>query len=444
MFEKILLFSVCICGLITVGLVISKFLHMKLDVYHPLVILFSVSAIDVYIPGLIWAVEGIPPQPSWVPVFTLQDVTAGVLVYLLSYMGILIGYWAARGSTPATPASQRYELNKSNFRLLVLLLLILSISQIVYAMISAGSPAAWFAQKIMVRWSGGLDAENGPTFFELLPIRIAFSMLVIVGFYYRYELNRSILFGWVLPFIALLMAAATFFRGSILVFLLGLLFVERLRVYTWNSSFNERVSMIGWRPIDKTLLKWISFAFCLFFIYGVARDSLSQESWGDSADNSVAASALSRGDGLVGVTSIVKYFDTPKDILAGKTYMDMLLLPVPRFIYTSKPQWYGIDDITRSMGWAESTQSAVTMPGEAYANFWIFSLFFMPLLGVLFAYIARFAASGSPFGSFMYPSVLLYVVINSNWMAFTGMANQLLPIMLCAITLVAVFKKQAR
>lgn len=443
MFEKVILSSICIIGLIIVGLVISKFLHVKLDVYHPLVILFSVSAIDVYIPGLIWAIQGIPPQPAWVQAFTLHDVIAGVLVYMFSYAGILIGYMMVTSLVLTKVPAKHYELDEDRFKILVWLLLFISVGQILLSILAAGSPSAWFAQKIMVRWSGGLDVENGPTFFELLPIRIVFSMLVIVGFYYRYDLGRPILFGWVFPLFGLLLAAATFFRGSILVFLLGMLFVERLRTYTQQYAFSGSAAKSAWHPIDKTLLKWIAFAFCLFFFYGSARDSLSQETWGDSAEDSVAISVLSRGDGLVGVTSIVKYFDSPKEVLGGKTYMDMLLLPVPRFIYTSKPQWYGIDDITRSMGWAESTQSAVTMPGEAFANFWIFSLLFMPLLGALFALIVRFATGGTPYGIFMYPSVLLYVVINSNWMAFTGIANQLLPTILCAVILTTIFKNKS-
>ena len=53
----------------------------------------------------------------------------------------------------------------------------------------------------------------------------------------------------------------------------------------------------------------------------------------------------------------------------------MLLLLIPRAIYKSKPEWYGIDDITTGMGWPSSSQSAVTMPGETYANFGWFGLF---------------------------------------------------------------------
>lgn len=48
---------------------------------------------------------------------------------------------------------------------------------------------------------------------------------------------------------------------------------------------------------------------------------------------------------------------------------NILLLPTPRTIYTSKPIWHGVDDIAKVMYWPSSTQSDVTIPGESYTNF---------------------------------------------------------------------------
>lgn len=434
MSENIFLFLISASGLFVAFLVMMFFVKTKLNVFHPLVIIFFVAVIDVFLPGLLWSLNGMPAQPEWVTPLRTHDVIAGVLVYLMSYIAMFIGYTFVGSPQRLKVRASNLCLSRERFSIALWLCFILAVLQLILAMASYGSIAGWFGQKIMVRWGGGLGDE-APSFFEVFPIRILFSMFVIVGFYFRYKLQKPRMLGYFFPIVALLLAASTFFRGAILVFLLGLLFVERLRVREQTRSVGHAM-----QSIDMTLIKWGVCAVFLFLAYGTLRDNLSQESWGE--ETKVDSSPLSRGDGLVGVASIVKYFESPSQVMLGKTYIDMLLLPVPRFIYTSKPQWYGIDDITRSMGWAESTQSAVTMPGEAYANFWIFGIVFMIVLGAGFGWVNRFACSDNPIGLFLYPSAFLYLVINANWMAFTGIANQFLPIFLCAIGLYFVFTKR--
>ena len=74
------------------------------------------------------------------------------------------------------------------------------------------------------------------------------------------------------------------------------------------------------------------------------------------------------------------------DFLMGKTYIDMLLLPIPRAIYKSKPEWYGIDDITTGMGWPSSSQSAVTMQVKLTQIFGWFGLFVAVFYGCFLVY----------------------------------------------------------
>jgi hypothetical protein len=424
------------------AVVIRYFMRTSLNVFHPFVILFGVSIIDVYFPGAIWSVTQIPAQPEWVAPLTGYDVIQGILIYLASYILMLAGYFLLGSFVSNRQVNKIYTLKEGMFTPLLWILLGLCFLQIATTVMSFGSIPEWFYHKIMVRWDGGLGDDHETSAFELLPLRVIFSMLVIVGFYYRNNVRRPIMLGYVFPVLGLILAALTFFRGSILVYLLGLLFAERARKR--RDVLQKFPATKPSAVVDKTLIKWGAVAVCLFLAYGAIRQQLSSDAWSDTGATASASASttipFAKGDGLVGVASIVKFFDSPKDIFMGKTYLDMLLLPVPRFIYTSKPKWYGIDDITRSMGWAESTQSAVTMPGEAFANFWYFSLAFMVVMGMFFGLIDRFTCGNGEFGLILYPSVLLYVVINSNWMAFTGIANQMISTIMCAIILRCVYR----
>jgi len=134
---------------------------------------------------------------------------------------------------------------------------------------------------------------------------------------------------------------------------------------------------------------------------------------------------LSQGSGLEGVSNIIDLYGSSVDYMFGKTYLDMLLMPVPRSIYSSKPDWYGIDDITRGMGWPESTQSAVTMAGEAYANFSYFGLIIGVGYGVVLGLIVRVMFS-NPILLTLYPTVIIQMILVTNWMGFTGFMNAFL------------------
>ena len=67
----------------------------------------------------------------------------------------------------------------------------------------------------------------------------------------------------------------------------------------------------------------------------------------------------------------------------------MLLLPIPRFIYTSKPKMYELD-IATDLGWTKGSESGITIPGEAYANFSWFGLFVGFLYGGFFSLLETF------------------------------------------------------
>jgi hypothetical protein len=88
------------------------------------------------------------------------------------------------------------------------------------------------------------------------------------------------------------------------------------------------------------------------------------------------------------------------------------------------------------MGGPESTQDAVTMPGELYANFGLAGIPMMALFGMIFGIAYRFS-SNIRF-KFVYAAMLPPVMLTTFWMSFTGFVNAILafPFVLLIITFV--------
>ena len=183
---------------------------------------------------------------------------------------------------------------------------------------------------------------------------------------------------------------------------------------------------IGKETINKP--RYYVFALLVvtaFLGYGAIRGAFVDQALGQESEEktSIIYKVLNQGSGIQGVSGVMRRYGEDLDFLMGKTYVDMLLLPVPRVIYKSKPEWYGIDDITTGMGWPSSSQSAVTMPGEAYANFGWFGLFIAALYGIFFGLFLRFINTKGGVYTVLYASVIIPVIFVSNWMAFTGIMN---------------------
>jgi oligosaccharide repeat unit polymerase len=422
-----------------------RFRKSSFGLFHPLVILLVLAVADTFLPAVLWAYSGIPEGPEWADPLDYENLTVGVCYYLVAYALFVTGFVVYGGSGKRVGNSEFvWTIKGRMFWFLLLGSLGLTLFSLGAEINYYGSIESWFAQKILIRWEGNLDRASSQSFWELIiwsiPFRMIFSLLVLVGFRYRYEMKAPRLLGMVFPILAFCFALSTFFRGSILLFLIGLGFVEYIRTKADRPRSRDGS---GEARSRKLVIGTFLSGILLFVVYGAVRDRLSVEAWESEAPTESAAyRVLAQGSGLHGVSSIIKHYDNDASRLGGKTYFDMLLLPVPRFFYTSKPEWYGIDDITRGMGWPESTQSAVTMPGEAFANFGLWGLLLMPLKGVIFGILYKLCSRFRQPFLFLYPSVVLYMLFITNWMSFTGFANQLINFVTAILLLSIMFKKK--
>jgi hypothetical protein len=399
----------------------------------PLTLFLALCTADVFIPALFSVATGEFIIPVWASPISSDVVLNTCFLFLLSTFLFGFGYLLVRGSPrPALPAKSR----PASLKWLTVLFCIC---------------AGFYLLSILfdIRLSGGLTPFLNKRMLRILvreapvysngisgwTLRMSTSFLksafVLGGFFFycRFRSRTSHWAGFICVAVCFGLAATTFFRGALLGLGLGFFVLE-------NQRLLENGSCISAILKKNKYLVWAPFACLLLFVgYGVVRDYMQVKAsrellrWTMDPEStwSAVGQELERfrhGPSLMGLASVTEYFSVPEGRLDGRTLKDMLLLPVPRSIYKDKPDWYGIDDISKALRWPGSTQSAITMPGELYANFGPQGLCLMLAFGMFFGLLFRF--SSHPYFHFAYPFVWLPMMLVSFWMSLTGIMNELI------------------
>lgn len=413
----------------------SEFLFFSIPV-----IFIGLSLIDMVIPGILWSIFGFPEKPYWFQPLNYSDIILGGCFYFLFLLIFLVSYYLFCRRSPffLQKSTIKVDINQGSYIFFLLLTTFFAVFSLCYEIIFSGGLAEWAVLKFTLRFKNDLgELHNSPIGFFLytIPWRLFSLSMVYLGFLFRFRLKMKFrLVLYLMIFISFILAIATSYRGTILVLMIGFAFIEYIRfivadkVPFLNAGNSARLSQFYLR-----LSGLLFIAASLFIVYGAVRDSQVNHYFEreETVSNNEIYRVLSQGSGLEGVSSIVRYFSS-SDVLFGKTYIDMLLLPVPRVIYTSKPEWYGIDDITKEMKWPATTQSAVSMPGEAFANFGYFGLIVAIGYGFLFGIVYRMVVK-SLFDVILYPLIALQLILVTNWMGFTGFMNAITRVILLFI-----------
>ncbi len=382
------------------------------------------AIVDVFFPAIYWTMFGQVNNPEWLPLLSGDKVISGLAFYsifffLFIFCVIGVSFKFRKSSLVGQLLTQSIEtrLVKS-----LGIIFILTLIQLGAEIIGYGGIEPWFFSKVIFTVAENIDGVilAGESFFATLPLREVFQALVGLGFYFRQQTKYARLFTYVFPALALFLAMATFLRGTVLTCIITLVFAEFLRRRA-DLGVPNPARKRGLGPVAMAVLA----GFFSIYLYGAVRDGF-RGMVGGNIDTEVALNApifITAGHGLLGVSHIVAEYGQSLPFLNGKTYFDMLLLPVPRTIYTEKPAWYGIDDITRGMGWPESTQSAVTMPGEAFANFGLLGLIMAIPLGLLFGQLQKAILVNRIRHLLLGPTVFFQIASVTNWMSFTGFMN---------------------
>jgi hypothetical protein len=397
-------------------------------------------------PSVLWTIYGHESKPEFLNSFTNSELFLGFLYYIMFYIIMFLTMMIFSKANQVRWLISYKEDNyyiKSRINIFLLVTGTFFLLGLLYEINSYGGLSEWLFNKFTLRFNPTVrDRSILEMFLKTIPWRSLFNALVFLAFLYRYKFNQPKIYGIFLPLVGVIFSLTTSYRGSILIFLLGLFFMENIRIYIHKKEKYTSFFGVGKETLHK--LKYYVFAFAIvsaFLTYGALRGAYVDEVLNQEPDKqSTVYKVLSQGSGIQGVSSIMRRYGEDLDFLMGKTYIDMLLLPIPRAIYTSKPEWYGIDDITRGMGWPESTQSAVTMSGEAYANFGWIGLFIAVLYGMFFGIFLRYINNKGGIYIVLYASVIMPMIFVSNWMGFTGIMNMffLTVFLICMIYLINV------
>lgn len=398
----------------------------KISLFHPAVFFSLYAIVDVYFPAAYWSLYG-QITPQFLQPLQEVEIATGVLFYSAFFVIFVISCVSIRIKGKGYPPKELQVTPKRERRLraVIYIALIFTILKFTVDIVTAGGFSSWVLSKlVLVSLSVYTDTDT-PSLLTKIPVDSIFQALSGVAFLLRKNTKYKFEFTYFFPLLSLMIALSAFLRGSVLLWCVTLLFSEYLRRKA------DTLGKINLKPV----LTMAFLAIVVLYGYGAIRNgfrnSVSQQVV--AASDVKIPTFLSAGYGLLGVCHIVNDYGTKIPFMAGKTYIDMLLLPVPRSLYPSKPIWYGIDDITRTMGWPESTQSAVTMPGEAYANFGIFGVLIAIPLGLIFGFIHKTISKSVTTYALLGPTFFFQMTSVSNWMSFTGFVNslQLVIILLC-------------
>jgi hypothetical protein len=455
------------------------------QIMSPLILFLGLSVLDIYAPAISYAISGAPALPPWLDRAAVVDSMPSAVVVFSVGLGIFVGGYALAHRwprfQPKSPDDAAETFGRRRVAILIAAFVIATawfLWTILFRAAAVGSLATYVANGLVVRWQPSPIASQYPTasYPVVLALQIGDAMLPVITLTIAIivtvrAIHPAIRLG-VLPAIGFIASLGTFFRGSVLVFFISLAAITEL-------ASDKR------RPRRAQAAALVAVGVILFLSYGVIRDSAvlaaqhaveaasrvqvtptppPLESTGGTVTQSPPAQSprapvvtsppgpleiasseavsyeagrVLKGEGLIGLSSILAYYPTRLPYLGGKTIHDMLLLPVPRSIWHDKPSWYGIAEITRGMGEPEVTQSAVTIPGELYANYGPVGIVGMLCYGLVFGYVHRLRY-GRRF-RYAYAAILLPVLFVTFWMATTGLINGLLPLAPSLVVLALVF-----
>lgn len=381
-------------------------------------ILTILTIFDCAIPTYIYCHLNDISQATYKSKIALNDLVIPTLLYAFYLCIITFTYLYTTFNSKRKP----YSINILWIKYLLVLLLLSFFILLIHEINIYGGINAWINLKSLARWKGYRDGNLD----VLLKIKSIIPFNALIIFCILILLQSSIKKYQKLVYFTcgLLMVITTFYRGSLLVYLFSC-------IYIYNPSYIHQKFVQIKSKIGKKLLLALLVSCFSFFTYGLIRNQLSTQAWQGQAKKTTfttyAFEVLAQGSGITSFAHIVNYYGSDnKRLFKSKTIFDALCLPIPRFIYKNKPDWYGISDITREMSWPNSTQDAVTIPGELFANFGYFSILIYPLFGILFKRFDHSTYSANIQKRAVYFSVVIYALLISHWMSVTGLMNNFL------------------
>ena len=439
-------------------LIAAAVIEMSRDWLHldGMLSLFSVfflfEFVDILVPAIVTLVTGIKPlQPPWVDDFSHAAIARALLFAVVALSLFWLSYilgsklvFVRRPPRLGDAAMGR-----------------MSVPRILMAL--GLCYAAFLANQVqLIQQYGGLQSYID-TFVKLrrtleladrsfietailtasLTARDLILMLTAVLFALR---RKGAYWVWMVVLLGLAVSLSTFYRGTVFVYVLMLAAGEQQRLQLLYSETKRanggylastRAGTAARNALVSRPAILVVLAFLGLTVVGAVRTFLAGPLWGATvtAQESLRAELdrLIEGPGLYGLTAIMEHFPTAQDFMGGQTIFHQLARWVPRAIWSSKPEAYGASEIHAALGYPESTLSAITIPGEFYANFGLPGVLLMLAVGFLFGRLNfnRYHA----IWQFFYATAGMSLVISVGWFSVTGFMSWLAPALMLAVIL---------
>lgn len=417
-------------------------------------VFFLFEFVDILVPAIVTLITGIkPPQPPWIDDFS-QDAIARALLFAVTAMTL---FWlsyilGSRLVFTRKPPRLGSAANVAGQLSVMRLLMVLGVCYFVFLLNQVqliqefGGLQTYLDTFIKLRRT--LELANR-TFIETLILTGSMSardlilMLTAVLFATRRKGDHWI---WIVLLLGLMVSLSTFYRGTIFVYLLMLAAGEQQRLQKLysdtkraNGGFlaSARAAARARNALVQRPAFLVSLAFVGLTAVGAVRTFLAGPLWGATvtARESLRAELdrLIEGPGLYGLMAIMEHFPRDQDFMGGLTIFHQLARWVPRAIWTSKPQAYGASEIHSALGYPESTLSAITIPGEFYANFGLVGVVLMLVVGFFFGRLNFYRHDAV--WQYFYATAGMSLVISVGWFSVTGFMSWLAPALMLAVIL---------
>lgn len=434
---------VFVCAVLGLGVALfAGRVAFRVNPFHPMFWFAAFAAIDAFVPAISWSLFDYPIGPEWMPRLTESDVSVG-LTYYTAYLILFLAALVFAGGnmraaiSGAAPSKNRIRTYCAALWVLLGLVMLEMLSNIS----QSGGIDAWLSDQLVLSGARVTGEAVNSDFFSIVKPQAVFFSMVGVLYRYRTRTRWGVVYGFVVPAIAILLALMTTYRGTVLSVIFTLIFAEYMRIMSGEDRAAKSRAL---KKLTKLVMVAVIGVVLVMYTYATFRDEYRTLAANETLAIGATTNPLTVGHGLQGIAHVIAEYGENVDFLGGKTYLDMALMLVPRSIYTTKPAWYGIDDITRRMGWPETTMTAVTMPGEAYANFGVSGLLVAIPFGLIFGLLFRLTKISELHYLALIPILTFQMVSTTNWMSFTGFMNSLVSMIVICIVIEIVRPRERR
>ncbi|WP_235420847.1 O-antigen polymerase [Jeotgalibacillus soli] len=398
--------------------------------------------IDVFMPAILFEISGLPVYPAYYGYISEYDLLKSVFIFVVAAFFFTLGY---RTKVIRLFENKPYFKNEYqlNYKLLYIFYLITVFNVILNGYIeirNLGGFENYYDFKIKRVY---LETMQSANIFEKIVFLISSkssSLLILLNsllFYNRFNYNKKILWGLVIPLITFLLILTGLHRGTILNFFISLIVVEIFRMQKTKHKLNFKIS----KKIKNRFVAFGLVSVIFFLTFGAIRGRLNSSVWGNEItffESLLLQIQNNFGISLLALARVQNYFSSNENWLLGQTIFEMLYFFVPRPIFPEKPIQYGIISANTIMGSPSSTMDAITIPGEMIANFGLLGVVLVFAFGYFYKLLKHWTYNEQYIPVY---ATLITTVTVTFWMSFTGLFSQMIYLPVYMVIIKILFKK---